>query len=371
MELQGDSRRNSKKKKIAFAPSDNNNWRPWSELPEALLHQITNWLGAIDYLIFARVCRTWRLYALANKQGFMASQPPLVVLFLHLGAKNFCYFYSIVDQRLFKALLPSLIGKELFGISFGYLIIVDKKKISGSEIWLLNPFTGHELFFPSPPNRFRNVTLASLPTPSPELIIICFSLECLQFRRSTDVNWTLYKYDNPEMIYSLSLFNGKIYISNYEGIRVLNLNSLLPHLTLLNVKSNANLYPGLWRLLGFDKQLLVICGYPDYEVYELNFLKMELVKIPNLGDQALFQDGRKFSAISNITSWEAVGIPPSINCIYSTICEYGSDYSVKFFDGRCPQTFRILRGGRSIRPSCNKFWYFPHQSCRVDSLYED
>ena len=82
MELQGDSRRNSKKKKIVFAPSDNNNWRPWSELPEALLHQITNWLGAIDYLIFARVCRTWRLYALANKQGFMASQPPLIVLFL-------------------------------------------------------------------------------------------------------------------------------------------------------------------------------------------------------------------------------------------------------------------------------------------------
>ncbi|KAK7839064.1 hypothetical protein CFP56_018789 [Quercus suber] len=263
MELQGNSRRNSKKKKIVFAPSDNNNRRPWSELPEALLHQITNWLGAIDYLIFACVCRTWRLYALANKQGFMASQPPLVVLFLHLGAKNFCYFYSIVDQRLFKALLPSLIGKELFGVSFGYLIIVDKKKISSSEIWLLNPFTRHELFFLALP----------IATPLPEIIIICFSHECLQFRRSTDVNWTLYKYDNPRMIYSSALFNGKIYISNYEGIRVLNLNSLYPHLTLLYVKSNANLYPGLWRLLGFDKQLLVICGrgYPDYEVYELNF----------------------------------------------------------------------------------------------------
>ena len=57
-------------------------------------------------------------------------------------------------------------------------------------------------------------------------------------------------------------------------------------------------------------------------------------------------------------------------CIYS-ICEYDSDYSVKFFDGRCPQTFPILRGGRSIRPRCNKFWYFPNQSCRVDSLCED
>ncbi|KAF3950013.1 hypothetical protein CMV_024179 [Castanea mollissima] len=358
MELQGDSRLISKKKKI-ISPSDDNNWRPWSELPETLLRQITNLLGDIDYLTFACVCRTWRLYAVANKQGFMASQPPLVVLFLHRGSKKFCYFYSIVDQRLFKALLPSLIGKELFGVSFGYLIIVDKKKISVSEIWLLNPFTGHELFFPCPPNQFQYVTLASLATPLPEFIIICFSRECLQFRRSTDVNWTQYKYDNPNMIYSFAFFNGKIYISNNEGIRVLNLNPLHPHLTLLNVKGNANVYPGLWQLLCFDKQLLLISGCSDYEVYELNFLKMELVKIPNLGDQALFQDGSKYSALSNITSWEAVGIPPSNNCIYS-ISEYDSDYSVKF-----------LRGERYIPPRCNKFWYFPHQSCRVDSLCED
>ena len=213
--------------------------------------------------------------------------------------------------------------------------------ILGSEIWLLNPFTGHELFFPSPPNQFQYVALASLATSLPEFIIICFSRECLQFRRSTDVNWTQYKYDNPNMIYSFALFNGKIYISNFEGIRVLNLNPLHPHLTLLNIKNNANVYPGLWQLLCFDKQLLLISGCSDFEVYKLNFLKMELVKIPNLGDQALFQVGSKFSAISNITSWEAVGIPPSNNCIYST-CEYDSYYSVKFFDGRCPQSFPIL-----------------------------
>ncbi|XP_023901298.1 uncharacterized protein LOC112013148 [Quercus suber] len=364
MELQGGSgRRRSKKKKMV----DNNNRRPWSELPEALLHQITKWLGAIDYLLFACVCRTWRLYALANKQWFMASQPPFVVLFLTRGPKKFCYFYSIVDQRCFKALLPNLIGKELFGVSFGYLIIVDKKKISGSEIWLLNPFTRHELRFPSPPNQFQYVNLASLATPLPEYIIICFSHECVQFRRSTDVYWTLYKYDNPFRINSLALFNGKIYISNEDDIKVLNLNSH-PHLTLLKVKSNPNLEPGWRKLLVFDKQLLVICGYSENEVYELNFLKMELVKIPNLGDQALFQDGSKFSAISNTRSWEAIGVPPSNNCIYR-IYEHDCHYSVKFLDGRCPQTFPILRGERYIRGY--KFWYFPHQSCRVDSLCED
>ncbi|KAK7839091.1 hypothetical protein CFP56_018790 [Quercus suber] len=56
---------------------------------------------------------------------------------------------------------------------------------------------------------------------------------------------------------------------------------------------------------------------------------MELVKIPNLGDQALFQDGSKFSAISNITSWEAVGISPSNNCIYIMLLLGDCDINLK------------------------------------------
>ncbi|KAL4653609.1 hypothetical protein ACB092_01G316900 [Castanea dentata] len=279
------SRPRSKKKKMV----DDSDWRSWSELPEALLHQITKGLGAIDYLIFACVCRTWRFYALAYKQDFMASQPPLV-LFFSRQWKKFCYFYSILDQRWYKALLPSFVGKVCFGISSGYLIMEDKKKRPDSQIWLMNPFTRHELRFPSPPNLFRCVTLASLATPLPEFVIICFSGQCLQFRRSTDVNWTLYNYDDRNMIADLAVFNGKMYIiSNNADIRVLNLTSH-PHLALLKVKGTADLNCGSWKLLCFDKQLLVIGGITDIEVYELNFLKMELVKIPNLGDQALFQE---------------------------------------------------------------------------------
>ncbi|XP_075663600.1 uncharacterized protein LOC142633266 [Castanea sativa] len=230
------SRPRSKKTKMV----DNSNWRPWSELPEALLHQITE---------------------------------------------------CILDQRWYKALLPSLVGKVCFGISSGYLIMEDKEKRPDSQMWLMNPFTRHELRFPSPPIQFQYVTLVSLVTPSPpEFIIICFYRQCLQFRRSTDVKWTLYNYDDRNMIVDLAVFNGKIYIiSNNADISLLNLNSLQPHLTLLKVKGTADLNYGSWKLLVSDKQLLVICGNTDHEVYELNFLRMELVKIPNLGDQALFQ----------------------------------------------------------------------------------
>ena len=76
---------------------------------------------------------------------------------------------------MFKSLLPSLVGKELFGISFGFLIIVDKKKkMPDSQFWLLNPFTRHELCFLCPPNRFQYATLASLATALPEFIIMSF-----------------------------------------------------------------------------------------------------------------------------------------------------------------------------------------------------
>ena len=59
-------------------------------------------------------------------------------------------------------------------------------------------------------------------------------------------------------------------------------------MTLMKVRCNSNLLPGWRQLLCFDKQLLMIYVYIDYEVYEPNFLKMELVRIPNLGDLVLF-----------------------------------------------------------------------------------
>jgi len=108
MVLQGDSdinlnRRRSKKKKTV----ENGNWRPWSELPEALLFLITKQLGTIDYLLFGRVCRTWRLYAVAYRQVFMASQHPLV-FFMSKGTRTSCYFYNIFDGRKYKSILSHI-----------------------------------------------------------------------------------------------------------------------------------------------------------------------------------------------------------------------------------------------------------------------
>lgn len=44
--------RSKKKRRV-----DNSDWRPWSDLPEALLDLIMQSLGAIDYLMFGCVCK--------------------------------------------------------------------------------------------------------------------------------------------------------------------------------------------------------------------------------------------------------------------------------------------------------------------------
>ena len=424
MVLQGGSdinlrRPRNKRKRLV----DNNNLRPWSELPEALVHFITKQLGAIDYLMFGCVCRGWRSYVVVHRQEFMASQPPLVV-FLSTLAQKSCYFYSIFDQKTYKATLPNLIGKSCYSLTCGYLVMEDKKKMGHSQIWLLNPFTRHELRFSCPPNPYSSVILASLAMPVREFVIIAIGCgyPFLQFCRSSDVNWTVYDYNDKfkggatgdqRWFVDVVVFKGKIYVlTNLGEIGVLNLNSH-SYVTLLEVKSI-----GAWnyalQLLAFDDQLLMICRVEPFEkkenlVYELNFLKMEWVKMQNFGDQALFLGHRKSLGFSNITKWR--DSQQSLNCIYNLGIPTGK-YTIHFLGGRYPQslTFPIIQRQRRCMdvtdddccvdddfcfnddccfndnccfdvPSRKisipedstdvQFWYFPHLSCNVDVLSDD
>ncbi|XP_050258241.1 uncharacterized protein LOC126703316 [Quercus robur] len=322
----------SKKEKMV----DNSKLRPWSELHEALLRLITKQLGAIDYIMFGCVCRGWRLHVTTHRQEFMASQPPLLV-FLSTQAKRASYFYSIFEQRLYKAKLPNLNGKSCFGITRGYLVMEDNKKREDSQIWLLNPFTRHELHFPSPPNPYSRLILASLATPLQEFVIIAFCIwyPSLQFFRLKDLSWTVHDYSDkfngcrgpsPWAIVDGAVLMGKLYVlTSYAEIGVLNLNST-PYVTLLEVKNTGYLHRGL-QLLAYDEQLLMINGLmngigimkEECQVYELNFMKMEWMRIQNFTDQALFLDYDMGSRFSNMTIWG--WSQQYSNCIYNVgIC---------------------------------------------------
>ena len=176
----------------------------------------------------------------------MISQPPLVV-FLSDHAQRACYFYDIFDQRLYKATLPNLVGKSISGLTCGYMIMKDKKERKDSPIWLLNPFTRHELHFPSPPNPYSRLILASLATPLQEFVIIAFCIwyPSLQFFRLKDLSWTVHDYSDkfngcrgpsPWAIVDGAVLKGKLYVlTSYAEIGVLNLNST-PYITLLKLQ---------------------------------------------------------------------------------------------------------------------------------------
>ncbi|XP_065638509.1 uncharacterized protein LOC136071319 [Quercus suber] len=248
MVLQGDSDINlkglrSKKKKMV----DNSNRRPWSELPDALLYMITKLLGPIAYLMFGCVCRAWRLYAVANRQEFMASQPPLV-MFMPNRSKRACYFFNIFDGRKYKAKLPNLVGKVCYRISYGYLVVKDQIDAVNSQIWLINPFTRHELRVLCPSLEHNRVILASLETPLSKFVIIAYLRygSYLQFCRSTYADWTRCDCNDHWIFVDLTVYKRKLYaITTGAGIGVVNLNSC-PYVTPLEVKSIPNLKGGLW-----------------------------------------------------------------------------------------------------------------------------
>ncbi|XP_075663591.1 uncharacterized protein LOC142633258 [Castanea sativa] len=321
--------------------------------------------------MFGCVCRRWRLYAVAHRQEFMMSQPPLVV-FLSDRAQRACYFYSIFDQRLYKATLPNLVGKSFSGLTCGYMIMKDKKERKESHIWLLNPFTRHELCFPGPlrHRHYRTFILASLATPSREFVIVAIGPD-LQFCRSTDVNWTVH--DLNDTFFSSStdcprqsrfedgvVFKGKIYV-------------------LTNL--------GEIGLLAFDDKLLMIHRIGSYkwefEVYELSFVKMKWMKMQKLKDEALFLS-LKTSGFSKVTKWRGGQQP--MNCIYNLCLK--DEYTLQFLDGNFsnfPESFPLMKeecdtyfASKLEVPRCRislpdtaldvPSWYFPNLSCNVDAL---
>ena len=209
-----------------------------------------------------------------------------------------------------------------------------------------------------------------------EFVIIALCRFCLKIRFciSTDAKWTAFHYNDklrsspinaPWTIANGAISNGKIYVISSQGkIGVLNLNSP-PNMTPLEVECIANL-KGEPCLLGYDQKLLLIDkSGSNFEVYELNFLKMEWVKMSNFKDQALFLGFSKNSRFSSIT--RSNDSQQSSNCTYSFGLE-GDYILLEMLDcsnhecSRLPFMRRKYIRSSGVLPS----WYIPSQSFSVE-----
>ncbi|XP_057982723.1 probable F-box protein At4g22060 [Malania oleifera] len=342
---------------------DSCNWRPWSDLPEDLLDMISKRLGMVDYLAFGGVCKRWRSLVEECKRNFMDSQPPHIVI-ISTHAKKTCSLKNMADGKRFKTMLPHFAGKYCSASSCGYLVMQGR-----NDVWFVNPFTRHELHFPGLPNFADHIILTSIAAPSPDVISVAVfrSYAFLKFCRSKDTNWTVYSYANqPWIIVDVAVFKGKLYaVTNDARVGVFNL-SCLVSFTFLEVKSIPTLSPFL-LLATSDEQLLMVDfrGSEQLRVYELDFTRMQWVKIKSLGDNALFVSDMKFCTINNPARWGGRS-----NCVYHVGCVLNlcSMYSL---EGKLLDRFTII-GKELVALFVKPFlWYFPHQLYRMDSLVDD
>ncbi|CAH1450156.1 unnamed protein product [Lactuca virosa] len=105
-------------------------------------------LGAIDFSAFSGVCKSWRSFAVSNKNNFMASRPPMSISISPHGYENGCYLKDS-EGRKFKTIIPHFVGRICIGMTSGYLILLCKKT---RDFLLVNPISRNELHFPDVPS---------------------------------------------------------------------------------------------------------------------------------------------------------------------------------------------------------------------------
>ncbi|KAI4351533.1 hypothetical protein L6164_005891 [Bauhinia variegata] len=348
------------------------NLRPWSDLPEALLDQITRHFGVVDYLMFGCVCKSWRSYTSAYKQEFLASQTPHI-LFLSPYARKSCYFYNPFEHKMYKALLPSLVGRFCAGITGGYLVMDNKKEKADKPLWLVNPITRHELYFPRSPHRLCRIFLASVSIPRGELMLIGISMfrSVLQFCRSSDVQWTTYEFQGHELPIDGAFFKGKLYLITDVG-RILQFDpSSPPYYIKLGVGSIPN--PTLqMRLVASEEQLFVlVTSYEEHHrIYMLDFQMKLWITVQSLGDQALFIGNRigSLGSCTKVNSEE--GCQSARDCILEVGYGCSEKFTVRPLGENIHWRTQIKINGWCGVPTSidNAFWYFPHLASNVDSL---
>ncbi|OMO73671.1 hypothetical protein CCACVL1_17192 [Corchorus capsularis] len=198
----------------------------WEELPCGVLELIFSKLGVIEFLLMACVCKSWRAIIIAMMEQFMAKQGPPLAFYMSPNARKYCYFYNLYENRLYRATLPHLSGNKCIGYTCGYLVLADSTIAQKKpDIWLVNPFTRHELQFPRPPRPYCNVILGALvDNPVSDFVAVAISKlnPFLQFIRSSDAKWTCLEFHELKVedewrIVDAAVFQGKIYLLSNNG----------------------------------------------------------------------------------------------------------------------------------------------------------
>ncbi|CAH1435880.1 unnamed protein product [Lactuca virosa] len=338
---------------------DNDNMRPSSDLNHDVLSLVMMQLGFVDFFAFYGVCKSMRSVALANREKFMASKPPML---MHISRTTLIYndkecCLENCEGRKFKTILPNSVCSTLVGSTCGYLIFF--RWLTTCDFLLANPITKHEFHFPRVPfvvlGRPKiNAVLVFSPSISRYIFVMLDrNSHCIWYSIEGDGAWN-HVYSTFR-ITSLHVFKKKIYTicsgaNSWELVRHLRELTLNPNPELRLVETKNFMNKGLYSSL-----LLVSWGESLYyveslllgnslNVHKLDFGKMEWEQVEDTRDEhepAFFLSNLNYGAAVKPESW----------------ADSGTQHIHQ----------RFVRHGMFF--TANQ-WYFPHECLNVNILDE-
>ncbi|OIW01349.1 hypothetical protein TanjilG_20531 [Lupinus angustifolius] len=282
-----------------------------TELPSDMLETIYKKLDFDELFQFGGVCEDWRKVHKNERENVMKSRAPLVIQ-TSSYAKKIYFFFSISKHEMYSTKLANFWRLSYLGFSSGSVIM---ENYQSDKILIMNPFirrkieisTRSLISYPIPSSC--NVTLAFVKGTQDFIIaFLCksnFSLDIYDSRKSS---WFTYsRYGRPFMIADLVVLNHTMFfITNTAKIGELRLNRNHGKELFLELKNAPNITSSTLRLISCDGNLLVVNFRPRIflEVYKIDMLRMEWVRLESLGDFALFLTlQRKCYTLRNPEKW--------------------------------------------------------------------
>ncbi|KAE9591966.1 hypothetical protein Lal_00038349 [Lupinus albus] len=281
------------------------------ELPSDMLEIIYKKLDFDELFQFGGVCEDWRKVHKYQREKVMKSRAPLVIQ-TSSYAKKIYFFFSISQQKIYSTKLANFWRLSYLGFSSGSVIM---ENYHSDKILIMNPFirrkieisTRSLICYPIPSSC--SVTLAFVKGTLDFIIaFLCkrnFSLDIYDSRKSS---WFTYaRYGRPFMIADLVVLDHTMFfITNTAKIGALKFNRNHGKEQFLELKNAPNITSSALRLLTYEGNLLVVNFRPRIflQVYKIDMIRMEWVKLEDLGDAALFLTAqRKCYTLSNSEMW--------------------------------------------------------------------
>ncbi|KAL7591391.1 hypothetical protein Lser_V15G32989 [Lactuca serriola] len=346
-----------------------------SDLHHDVLFLVMMRLGFIDFFSFSGVCKSWRSFALANMNRFMASKPPMSIRIDHYPDNKKTLHLKDFEGRKFKTSIPHSAWRRCVGCTCGYLVLMGRDT---HDFWLVNPITRHELYFTDHPLYVGVVDhlvtirpiLVFLPSISRRVFVMLHRKES-SYRRSERTRkgkisfsiegkqgWNHVSSTLP--IIGLQYFKGKIYTLHIDfSVRELRIYPNRKYKwTLLETNNfpdpdlffQTNNFPKpdlFWpELVSSGENLYVIDRFAPNEVLELDIGEMKWVSPEKtIGEYAVFLNSCGSSVAIKPESW------------------VGPRTQYKSYD-----KFLVTDRSRVHDIDLNSMWYFPHDCFSVNLL---